>query len=192
MLGFSTEKTIQATSHLLKREPGHRSNYMRILKLLYLAERRSLELRATPLCGDTPFAMENGPVLSTTLNLIKGVDPASTTWGKFIKLRKFDIEMTVDPGNLKLSRSELRILDEVSEKFADLDEWELVKWCHDNLPEFKENDPAGTGKKRNPIPLASVLKCVGRDGEAERIQARVNENLAFSAFYRDHSPTLTQ
>ncbi len=53
MSGFIAEKTIQAVAHLPKREPGHRSNYMRILKLLYLAERKSLELRVSPLCGDT-------------------------------------------------------------------------------------------------------------------------------------------
>lgn len=38
---FNSEKAIQAVAFLLRRERGHRMNYMRLLKVLYFAERKS-------------------------------------------------------------------------------------------------------------------------------------------------------
>lgn len=36
---FYPEKAVQAVAFLLRRERGHRMNYMRLLKVLYLSER---------------------------------------------------------------------------------------------------------------------------------------------------------
>lgn len=188
MLGFSAEKTIQAAACLLKRAPGRRSNYMKLLKLLYIADRTSLQRRGAPICGDTPFAMERGPVPSATLDMIKGNDPQSTRWDDFITRVDHDVELTDDPGNLELSRAELTILNEIAERFRALDEWDMVRWCHEKLPEFQKNDPVPQGKKRLPIPLPDVLEAIGRKGDQAEITERINESAKLRSLFADHSP----
>ncbi len=139
MIGFNIDKTIQAAAYLLKRKPDHSENYMRLLKLLYLADRTSLEKRGMPICGDTPYAMKRGPVPSVTLELIRGKDPCSDRWDRFIQRIDFDVRLKTDPGNLHLSHAELGILDQVAQRFRNFDEWALVHWCHKYIPEYEKN-----------------------------------------------------
>ena len=69
---FYPEKAIEAVAFLLRRERGHRMNYMRLLKVLYIAEREILAESSTPLTRSTVVAMERGPVLEDVLHLIRG------------------------------------------------------------------------------------------------------------------------
>jgi hypothetical protein len=188
MLGFDANKTIQAAAYLLKREPGHRTNYMRLLKLLYLADRRSLETRCSPITGDTAYALPRGPVPSATLDMIKGNDPESTKWSEYIEKCGYDVSLVRDPGNLSLSRAELKILDALSSQFRDQDEWDLVNWCHANLPEFQKNDPEVTGDNSRRIPLDDILDAVGRLGDKDRIIDQINQDKGFAKLFGDHPP----
>jgi len=189
MLGFDPEKTIQAAACFLKLEPGKRTNYMRLLKLLYLADRKSLQLRRAPLCGDTPYAMERGPVPSATLDMLKGNDPESPRWAEFITKIGYDVRLTKDPGNLALSRAELKILNELSEEFRDLDEWAMVKWCHEHLPEYQECEPELKQKKRVKMSLESILAAIGLAGQQNDIIRQMNTDKGFAKLFRDHAPT---
>lgn len=69
---FNIAKGDRASAVLLKTEPAHRMGRLRLLKLLYIADREALTERARPITGDSPVAMDNGPVLSNTYDLIKG------------------------------------------------------------------------------------------------------------------------
>jgi len=186
MFGFDANKTIQAAAHLLKREPESRTNYMRLCKLLYLADRKSLELRRAPLIGDTPWAMERGPVPGATLDLIKGFDAESTRWSEFIAKLGYDVKLENDPGNCALTRAELKILDGISHEFRDMDEWDMVKWCHENITEFEKNDPAPRGELRVRIPLEDVLDAIGLSGERDAIVQKMNESRAFDRLFHAH------
>jgi len=188
MIGFNIDKTVQATAYLLKREPGRSENYMRLLKLLYIADRTSLKERGAPICGDTPYAMERGPVPGTTLDLIKGRDPSSEKWDRFIQRTGFDVSLKADPGNLCLSRAEMGILDRVARRFRNLDEWMLVRWCHRHLPEYEKNWKSRGQKKRRKIPLDDVLAAIGRAGQSPAILAQINENAHFNRLFADHMP----
>jgi len=105
MLGFNSRKAVQASAYLLKKEPEQRMNYMRLIKLLYLSERRSLQKRQAPICGGQVYAMKQGPVIRQVLDLIKGKDPESATWEKVIDRQNFDVALRGEqPGNRKLHR----------------------------------------------------------------------------------------
>ena len=67
---FSVERTAQAAAVLLRRADGHRMPYIRLLKLLYVADRESVRGTGFPITGDDPCAMRRGPVLSITHDLI--------------------------------------------------------------------------------------------------------------------------
>lgn len=188
MIPFNAKKTIAAAGEILRRQPGRRTNYMRLLKLLYIANRRSLEAKGRPICGDRIYAMRRGPVMSATLNLINGSDPQAPEWSQYIKKDKYDLELETDPGNLALSRYEIHLLQSVCEEFDECDEWDLVEWCHKNLPEFRKHDPSKTGNAREVIPPADIFDAVGRADEMDELLADTNASLAFSNLFGDHEP----
>lgn len=132
--------------------------------------------------------MERGPVISPALDLIKGTDPQSALWDRFIEKVEYEVYLRDDPGNLSLSRADLRILDQVAEQFRTFDEWALVDWCHTNLPEYEKNWLARGDKKRHKIPIEDVLDAIGRREDQCNIIAAMNERAAFSRFFGNHLP----
>ena len=54
---FNFEKTLQAIAVLLRQSENRTDNYMRLLKLLYLADRKSLAQMGRPITGDRVVAM---------------------------------------------------------------------------------------------------------------------------------------
>ena len=187
MVGFDVEKTIQAAAYLIKHR-GDRENYMRLLKLLYLADRRGMEQKAAPISGDTPYAMERGPVPTRTLDLIKGADPQSARWEQFIRRDNYDVVLTNDPGNLALSRAEVRVLGAIADEFVNHDEWDLVLWCHDNLSEYQTLWENRGQRHSIRIPLDDILTQIGLAGRGKEIVDRINEHAKFAAFFGDHMP----
>ncbi|MGH7140319.1 MAG: Panacea domain-containing protein [Pirellulales bacterium] len=188
MLAFNLRKTIEAAAYLIKRQPSRSENYMRLIKLLYLADRESLRERGVPICGGTVYAMRRGPVISPALDLIKGTDPQSSQWEEFIEKAQYDVRLRADPGNLNLSRAELKILDRVADEFRGLDEWDLVRWCHKHLPEYQKNWKARGDKIRRRIPFEDVLDAIGRRQEHSAILAAINESMAFDKLFGNHLP----
>jgi uncharacterized phage-associated protein len=189
MIHFDIDKTIQAAAYLIKRRPGKTENYMRLLKLLYLADRESLKERGVPICGDAAYGMKEGPVPSRTLDLIKGRDPSSAKWEQFIERSDYDVILKSDPGNLHLSPAEINILDRVATCFKSFDPFDLVEWCHDNLPEYDENwKKRKEGEQSVRIPFEDVLSAIGRLDDQARIIAEINENAAFQRLFSHHMP----
>jgi len=188
MLGFRPKKTIQAAAYLLRKEPGGRMNYMRLLKILYLADRESIRVRKEQICGGRVYAMLQGPVISPVLDMIKGSDPESYVWDRFIDRCGFDVAIrSENPGVSELSRAELRILDQIAEAHQGQDEWALVKWCHDNLPEYQKNDPEIAGLQRKLIPLDDMLEAIGSHSSKDEIVSQANAEIYFGKLFGDHS-----
>lgn len=191
MIRFDVEKTIQAAAYLIKRQLGHRENYMRLIKLLYIAERTSLKERGLPICGDTMYAMERGPVMSRTLDLIKSNDAFSDRWDRFIERIDYHVQLKSEPGNLHLCRAEIDILETVANRFREFDEWKLVDWCHDHLPEYKKNwkTKGKVERARIRISLDDILEAIGRKDKSNII-SRINEHETFARLFSDHVPAL--
>ncbi|HET6883357.1 MAG TPA: Panacea domain-containing protein [Pirellulales bacterium] len=189
MIAFDIRKTIEAAAYLIKRHACRSENYMRLIKLLYLADRLSLKERGVTICGGSVYAMKRGPVMSQPLDLIKGRDPQSTEWEQFIKKDEFDVCLVRDPGNMNLSRADIKILERVAEEFRTLDEWALVHWCHKNLPEYQKNWQSRGEKTRKRIPFEDVLEAVGRTKDRNAIVSAVNERSAFARFFNNHLPS---
>lgn len=63
---FDVKKVAQATAYLLKSMREERHNFMALLKMLYIVDRKSLKESGFPITGDTYVAMKHGPVLSRT------------------------------------------------------------------------------------------------------------------------------
>ena len=100
MYPFRLNKTIQAAACLLRHELNGEMNYMRLLKILYLADRESIRLTGRPITGDCAVAMKRGPVLIELFNLIKGTHPRSQEWKQYIKKVEYRVWLIDDPAPL--------------------------------------------------------------------------------------------
>jgi len=177
---FDYMKAIQAVSVLL-RCAGRTAtdNYLRVLKLLYIAEREALKETGFFITGDRISAMKNGPVLSHVYDLIMNRDPHNETWNRFVERENYNICLIDDPGKGKLSRYEVKKLQEVWERYRLTDEWELVQETHGYL-EWQRNNPGESSKR---IPLEDILEAVGRSADRELIEQRARNSAAFKASF---------
>jgi uncharacterized phage-associated protein len=167
MSQFGILKVAQAAAVLLKEHPGKTMGRLRLLKLLYLADRESLKQRGHTITHDRVVAMKHGPVLSRTYNLIKGEDPGCAEWERYIScVGPIDVQLVKSPGNGKLSLYEIETLQRVSRERRDESEWAVADETHE-LPEYKKNAVKTSMK---PIPLSDILDAVGLGGERTRIE----------------------
>ena len=179
MFPFKYEKTLQAVAYLLRREPSRQMNYMRLIKVLYMADRQSIQERGQPITGDHVVAMERGPVLSQLLDLVKGIDLRAPEWSKYIQRQEFNVQLVTDPRNDRLSRYEIELLEKVAQQHRMRDEWAMVDLTH-TLPEWLKNNP---GKSVKDIPLADILEAVGRSDDLETIEEDAKADAAFASVF---------
>ena len=151
-------KTIQAAAVLLKEHDGRMSR-MRLLKMLYMADRASMKTLGKTVTGDRPVAMDNGPVLTRTYDLIKGVDTENGLWDRFI-LRKGgqDVILVDEPGVDELSQFEIESLMAIARDHQDMDDYAVADETH-QFPEWIKNMPEKGSRKV--IPWDDMLDALG-------------------------------
>ena len=94
---FKILKTIQAIGVLLRFDGVKRMNYMRLLKLLYIADRESLRETGRPITGGPVIAMERGPVLKEVYDLILGQHREMSLWSQFYRKERYDLLELAEP-----------------------------------------------------------------------------------------------
>jgi len=156
---FKERKAAQAAAFLLAKHED-RLNYMKLIKLLYLADRQALVERGKPITGARMVSMPYGPVLSEILNLInlgrRYENPSP--WFEYISAPEgYDVRrINRDTTYNELSDHEEQILADVDATFGRMNKWALVDWTHE-LPEWR--DPQGSSL---PIEPSDILRAEGR------------------------------
>ncbi|HEY6281528.1 MAG TPA: Panacea domain-containing protein [Burkholderiales bacterium] len=150
--------------------------YLKLMKLLYLADRESMKRHGHPISGDRYVCMDHGPVLSNTLNLINGaVKFQERGWDHWIadkadyavSLRRRATREVLD----ELSNADIDVLRDVFAKFGKVNQWDLVKYIHRYCREWQ--DPNGSSI---PISYEEIFKALGRSpAEARKLGARVEQ-----------------
>ena len=165
----STKKMAQAVGILLREEPDHRTSYMRILKLLVIADRESLKQAGCPIIGSKVVAMKDGPLHSAVYDLIKNTHLDVQMWDSFFDtVGKFDIKMHDNPGVDELSPFEIEILKKVSRDHEWLDQFQLSELTHD----FEDWQRAWARRGDSgsiEIPFEETLQAIGLGNDAEAI-----------------------
>jgi len=176
---FDIERTIQAVAFFLRREQGRCMNYMRLIKLLYLAEREALCESGKPITGCRVIAMQRGPVLEEVLSLVRSQHIGTPEWARHFATTHYSIQMIDDPGVGRLSRFVANKLEEIAERHENDDEWAMVEITH-KLPEWIKNNPGESSKE---IPLADILEAAGCRDELPRIVENARNDAKASAFF---------
>jgi uncharacterized phage-associated protein len=162
-MAFNQSKTAQIAAWFLD-QAGGSMEILKLMKLLYLAERETLGAFARPLTGDRMVSMPHGPVLSQTYEVVGGQAASEAGgWDAWISDRAGRIvalqdqcEVTRDAMDL-VSDAELGILETVWGKFGHMGAWELRDYTHDSCSEWK--DPNGSS---SPITYESVFRALGK------------------------------
>lgn len=129
--------------------------YLLLIKMLYKADREMLLKHGKPITYDQWYAMEFGPVLSSTLDLIRAGANESTYWSDHISTVGYDVALKSDPGDDDLSRAEDAIIEQTFREWGHMDKWDVVDITH-TFPEWEN-----PGKSSTPIAYKAVLKING-------------------------------
>jgi uncharacterized phage-associated protein len=181
---FNIHKATEACLQFISRTDG-RINVMKLIKLIYLLDRLSIQRRGVPVVGGVYFSMRNGPVTSELLDLVNAGELAGETgsrWEEMISDRKnHEIAMRrpAKPEREFLSDFEIALIDEIFAEHGDKDQWQLRDWCHQRCGEWT---PLQDGRER--IDIRELAENVGRSKyDADRIAEEACEaNLLALAF----------
>lgn len=183
---FDERKAAEAAAFLLFKAGGSLP-LIKLVKLLYLAERRSLELYGEPLTGDRLVSMTHGPVLSMTYDHIQGALPSCEggweSWvadraGHEVALRDESKIRSPEQDLLRLSESDLEVLGDIWAQCGHWDRWKLVRYTHsDACPEWE--DPDGSSR---PITYETLFSKLGYSADqVETLVERINAQRALNA-----------
>lgn len=157
---FSIQKAVAMTCRIIERcgQAEHtRINYLKLMKLMYLIEKQSLESYGRFITNDKFVSMKRGPVLSNTYSAIKndlwGDD--QPFWNNYLKTevdtdkRIFDCVIKHNGNTPNLNKTEEVVVDVVLDVFGSYSEFELVEYTHKSLPEWNRE----VGSSASPIEI---------------------------------------
>lgn len=181
---FNITKATEVACQFLKREGGT-INIMKLVKLVYLLDRLSLEKRGIPVVGGAYFSLPNGPITSEFLDLInsgKVCGAGESCWDECISDRQdHEVALVQDAVPDHLSPSELSLIEAVYQEHAGKNQWELRDWCHVHCEEWTSLEQ---GRER--IELEHLARAVGKTEEqVTRLKEEAEElNFLSRAFAR--------
>ena len=162
---FDQKKATAAAAFLLGLRGG-RMSYLKLIKLLYLADREALNQWGFNITTDRYVAMDHGPVVSNIYNLVTIDERDNAFWSRHITppLGEYEVEQRtpgVVPPN-QLSAAEETLLTEIFAKYGAWGRWQLRDYTHD-LAEWR--NPHGSSL---PILPQDILRAQGQTEEQIR------------------------
>ncbi|MBF0602609.1 MAG: SocA family protein [Nitrospirae bacterium] len=173
---FDEIKVSQVAAFFLNKTQEGRMPHLKLMKLMYLADREAIRTMGLPITWDYPVSMPHGPVLSMTLDLMNGnVRSSPGGWEDWVSAKEnheVSSRTIFEPDRLtKLSRAEISVLESVWQQFREMNQWKIRDWTHDHCSEWQ--DPHGSSF---PISFDSMARCVGFDaGAAAKLAERIEE-----------------
>ena len=160
-------------------------NKMKLIKLMYLIDRASFCETGMFVTNDDFYSLPYGPFLSHTADLINEQSPKTTVWNRYITPpANYNVFLkTKNTTEIEdfLSEYEMKLARSIYHKFQAMNPWDLVDWCHRNLPEWK--DP-GKGN-RAPIDLQIILEDCGKTPmEQKEIFQKLAEQAQIERFFK--------
>jgi uncharacterized phage-associated protein len=182
---YNARKAAQVAAFFAIAEGG-KINVLKLVKLIYLADRLALDTFEAPILSDKFVSMDHGPVNSITLNHINGFADEDTrgAWdslvtdrkGHFIGVRNARLSVKeLD----ELSKAEIKILKLIWERFGKMNQFEVRDYTHKNCPEWE--DPCGSSE---PIPVVRIFKFLGKKDSSELAAKLESERLMDQTFAR--------
>lgn len=169
LVGFRSRKAAQLCAYFAV-ESGGTIEKLKLIKLLYLAERRFLSENHHPMLFDEYYSLPHGPICSSALNGIDGIihgeiwdDYIARNGNVVVAMKSFSRDELDD-----VSDAELEVVAGIWRQFGHMTASQLRNYSHDNCPEYTET----TG--RIPISCKQILEAVGEE-DAEALANEVDK-----------------
>lgn len=185
-MAFNQKKVAQVAAWFVTQDGGSLT-ILKLMKLMYLADRQALTVFDRTISGDRMVSMPNGPVLSQSYELANGGadECVQHHWDAWLCDRS-GREISVQPDRVvsretltEISDAEFAVLETVQAQFGSMTANQLRNYTHANCPEWK--DPDGSSR---PIPLPRVLKAMGKtSAQIDAIAKKQREERALDAFF---------
>ena len=137
---FDAEKATQVAGAFTKLEGGT-INVMKLVKLVYLLDRLSIDKYGIPIVGGPYYLLPHGPVVSCLLDLINKGDALGirSSWSRYLSKRTdYSINLKRESPSSMLSEVEKQLLQQIYGRYGKMDQFALRDWCHKHLPESPE------------------------------------------------------
>lgn len=158
---FKEEKVAQMAAYFLSQQDKPMP-VLKLMKLLYLSDRQSMQKSGFPITFDRMVSMPHGPVLSETLGFINGTLGPESAWESWISDRanhevslKRHFNEVSELGSL--SQADVEIMSKVWAEFKHMNQFEISDYTHDHCNEWK--DPDGSSY---PISYKDVFIALGK------------------------------
>lgn len=157
---FNEMKATQVASRLVEKS-GNRLSHLALMKLLYIIDREALRRWDRPVVGGKYCSMKHGTVISQVLDLMRRIEgwDEPSTWTQHLTKVGNEMRLTDGCDVNELAPAEVKLADEIFEKFGKLSKWELRDLTHN----FQEWEDVGTTSK--PIRVERILECVGKNSD---------------------------
>lgn len=181
---FDITKATEVACQFLKREGGS-INIMKLVKLVYLLDRLSLDRRGIPVVGGKYFSLPNGPITSELLDLINSGclwGEKDCRWDEFISDRaEHVVALIQEAPRDHLSDAEMDLIEEVYREHGNKDQWQLRDWCHAHCEEWTRLE-----RGRDCISIEKIAQALGKsDQQIQRLAEEAAElNFLAEAFDR--------
>ena len=182
---FDIDKAIATMVAFLKHiEP---TDKLKLIKLLYLADRDCFLEFGHPITGDQPVAMKHGPVPSGCLDVLNGEMESKVF--SFLHVHDKTVTLaTAAPSDLyEFADHEKQIVENTIRKYGNMTTPEIYDAVHD-LPEYQDCYIPGTSTK---IPYEKILRHHGTEDQYRQgrpVITRQMRNYLACPFPRSESP----
>jgi len=152
---FNSKKAAQLAAFFCDKQGGS-IPVLKLVKLIYLADRQFMAECGLPITNDHHVSMEHGPVNSLTYDLIGG-SIETDDWSDLISVRNgHDVSLSrqlTEDDDDELSDAEIDVMIGVWDRFGHMNKYDVRDWTHKNCPEWE--DPQGSS---SPIPIERTLR----------------------------------
>lgn len=184
---YNEKKAAQVAAFFLHRANGQMP-ILKLMKLMYLAERSSYQEFGEPIIGDKLVSMDHGPVLSVTYQHINGeLHSVEGGWDTWVSGREnYDVSL-VDascirtPGQdlLELCDGDIEVMEKTWQEFGHMTKWQIRDYTHAHCPEWQ--DPHGS---MIPMEFEQFFKALDfNDEQAKELKERVVSASALNTVY---------
>ena len=151
-------------AYFLGRADGHTMEHVKLMKLMYLADRECMDQYWFPISYDEYYSMKMGPVLSMTLDLMSNNEgaEAQADWGEWVSTKKGNnVSLQKDgvsEGDLnEIADEEMAVMNKVFDAFGSWTMRALIDYTHNELEEYEE-----VSGGRLEIPLKRIYEALGK------------------------------
>ena len=182
--GFDIRRAAQVAAFFTV-EAGGRINASILTKLIYLADREFAARYDEPLLGDVLVSTDDGPADAMTMDLIRGVAPASKDWDEFmapqINKEVYAVGDWLADDLDELSVADQDVLSYVWRRFGNLTAHQIRDFVCQFCPEWERPDGAS-----QVIQYDHFFSSLGKE-DAEGLAAAFAETKVIERTFRRHA-----